>query len=118
MSLGANGVSGNVECRRHHIVDRHSTTLGLLLSAIARAVRTMRAQRSAAVRIFCAAAWVAGVSLLFEQYGPRHNHGKRIVELVRDAGQERSEGRKLSRWYKDSRCRASSSADRFFSVMS
>ena len=51
----------------------------------------MRAQRSAAVRIFSAAACVAGIALLLEQHRPRDDDRQRIVELVRDAGQQRAE---------------------------
>ena len=59
--------------------------------AMARKVRTIRAHRSAAVRIFSAAAWVAGVPLFLEQYRPRHHHGKRVVKLVGNTGQQRTE---------------------------
>ena len=59
--------------------------------AMARKVRTMRAQRSAAARIFTAAARVARVALLLEHHRPRHDDRERVVELVRDAGEERAE---------------------------
>ena len=35
------------------------------------------------------------VAPLFEQHGARHHDGERIVELVRDAGQQRAERREL-----------------------
>ena len=64
---------------------------GRCCRAMARKVRTMRAQRSAAVRIFSAAVCVAGVALLLEQHRARHDDRQRIVELVRDAGEQRTE---------------------------
>ena len=91
----ANGVGGDVERCRHDVVDRHGTTFGLLLPRHGKEgshdARTTlgggaNLQRCGLGR---------RIALFFEQYGARHDHGKRIVELVGDAGQERTERSEL-----------------------
>ena len=63
---------------------------------MARKVLTIRAQRSAAA---CtrAARWPGGVVLgqLLEHAGIADDHRERIVQLVRDAGQQRAQCRQL-----------------------
>ena len=94
-AAGANGVAGNVERRRHDVVDRHRTAFGLLLpshgeegSHDARAALGGGAnlQRRGLGR---------RVPLFLEQYRPGHDDGKRIVELMGDTGQQRTERGKL-----------------------
>ena len=87
----ANRVAGDVERRGHDVVDRHRAAFGLLLpghrekgSHDARAALGGGAdlqRRSLRRRI----------ALLLEQDRARHDDRKRIVELVRDAGQQRAE---------------------------
>ena len=87
----ADRVAGDVERRRDDVVDRHRPALGLLLARHgeerahdARAALGRRADlRGGDLR--------CGVALLLEQHGARDDDRQRIVELVRNAGQQRAE---------------------------
>ncbi len=90
-AAGAHRVAGNVEGRRHDVVDRHRNAFGCLLprhgeegSHDPRAALRRRANlRCCSLR--------GRVALFLEHDRPGHDHGKRVVELVGDAGQERAE---------------------------
>ena len=84
----ANRIARDVERRGHHLVDRHRTPFGLLLP------------RHGEEGPHDARASLGGgadlerrdlgrrIPLLLQQHGPGHDDGERIVELVRDTGQQ------------------------------
>ena len=78
----------------------------------------MRAQRSAAVRIFSAAAWVAGSPCSSSSTARATTTDSGLLSSWATPASSEPSAASFSRWYSDSRCRASSSAERFFSVMS
>ena len=91
----ANSVGGDVERRRHDVVHRHRTPFGWLLSRHGeeRSHDARTALRRSTDLERCGLG--SRVPLFLEQYCSGHYDGKGIVELMRNAGQQRTQGSKL-----------------------
>src|SRR5437763_11198720 len=92
---GANGVAGDVERRRYDVVHRDRSAFRLLLTRH----REERAYDSRAP-LGCGANLERGalrgcVALCLEQYRARHDDGKRVIEFMRDAREQRTQCREL-----------------------
>src|SRR5205085_1444982 len=92
---GANGVAGDVERRRYDVVHRDRSAFRLLLTRH----REERAYDSRAPLGRGAnlerGALRGRVALFLEQYRARHDDGKRVIELMRNTREERTERREL-----------------------
>ena len=119
-AAGAHRVAGDVERRGDDVVDRDRAALAAAAGAPSRGT-CARCARSARRRRGSSPPRDLGrrVALLLEQHGARDDHRQRVVELVRDAGQQRAERGQLLALVRATRAaRASSLGERFFSVMS